>query len=88
MALIQTPTGTYDDSGIYTAWDLAGDWWWNEAGYEAVIVGGRTPYETATATTGRFVRLWRLRYLGAGQLTDCYRYVDPETPMRLVKLHL
>jgi hypothetical protein len=66
----------------YTAWELAGDWWWVDAGLWAVTEHGRTRYETVTACNGDRVRLWRLDTRNG--LNEVHRYVEPELPMRLV----
>lgn len=63
----------------YTAWELCGDWWWVKQ-YDARIVGGRSQYETATAsTTQQTVALRR-----AVALHRITRYVHPDTLMELV----
>src|SRR4051812_12673407 len=61
----------------FTAWELAGEWWWLDR-YQAVIVGGRAGYETATATRNSQVALRR-----ADGLHRITRYVGPDTRMRL-----
>lgn len=46
--MITLTTGTYDETKVYTAWELAADWWWQSAGLLAVPFGGRARYETLT----------------------------------------
>lgn len=66
----------------YTAWDLIGydgDLWLR-------IVGGRTLYEAAVfndTTHGHRVRLDRLDTKNGLRVVN--RYVDPDTPIRLVR---
>jgi len=82
--MVKASTGTYDDAKEYTAWELAGDSWWEELNYSAQIVGGRALYELAGVQNGRLVRLGRLD-TSKGRPHSIYRYVDPDTRMRLVK---
>lgn len=82
--IVQALTGEYDDAKTYTAWELAGDSWWEELNYSAQIVGGRALYELASNQGGDLVRLGRLDTT-RGNLHSVYRYVAPDTPMRLVK---
>lgn len=65
------------ETRIYTAWELAGEWWWVNA-YEAVLVAGRSGYETATATRNGMVALRRA--LG---LRTIVRYVEHDAQLRL-----
>lgn len=83
--IVKASTGEYDDSREYTAAELASDWWWNELGYFAVVVGGRANYEAVSWPERRSatVRLGRLDVKRG--LRGIYRYVDPDTRMRLVK---
>lgn len=81
--IVTALTGEYDDALEYTAWELAADWWWNELGYDAVPVGGRSRYETATIGEGRLVRLWRLDT--SDGLKEVYRYVGADTRFTLRK---
>lgn len=69
-----------DPNRTYTAWDLAGSWWWVGT-YKAVIIGGRAAYEDATATEGGAVKLCRLE--GLRQIN---RYVEHDTKLRLRKI--
>lgn len=62
----------------FTAWNLAGDWWW-VGQYYAVIDGGYAQYETATATANGMVCLRR-----TDELHQINRYVPHDTPMYLV----
>lgn len=73
-----------NETKIFTAWDLAADWWWME---DYSISTGRSTYTHAEVTRGyqgvRFQRLYapdshkeRPRVIT--------RYVDPEMPVRLV----
>jgi hypothetical protein len=65
----------------YTAWDLIG----YDGPLWLQIVGGRTLYDQAVFndnTSGHRVRLDRLDT--ADGLRVVNRYVDPDTPMRLV----
>jgi hypothetical protein len=72
----------------YTAWELAADWWWEDAGYKARVAGGRVLWEEVvhndtTQTKTDNVRLGRIE--SGGGLQTFYRYVKPETRMYLVK---
>jgi hypothetical protein len=72
----------WNEHDTYTAWQLCGDRSWREGNYRIKIKGGKTLYEDATAAKGyRSVRLAWLR----NDLKQFTRYVDPETPMQLVK---
>lgn len=65
----------------FTAWSLAGDWAWVFAGFQVRIVGGRTIYETVTASrTQQTVALSR-----ADGLHRITRYVAADTPLELVR---
>lgn len=67
---------------IYTARALAGDWWWDEE-YYAVRAKGTVKWDAAYMRShSRRVRLARLDPV---QLCGVIVYVDPETPMKLVK---
>jgi len=68
----------------FTAWQLAGDWWWVDE-YVAILVNGKLKYETATATkggTGKKVALRRVKTIN-NRLTTITRYVHPHTLMIL-----
>lgn len=81
--IVRVSTGEYDDSREYTAWELAGDGWWAEAQYSVITVGGRVRYEVAEVGRGSLVRLGRVDV--SSGLRAIYRYVDPDTRMRLVR---
>lgn len=84
--LIREANGeTWDDEATYTAWDLVGNQAWIDRGYYAQIKGGRVKWETADNFGGRLVRLQRLVPMPGGRLAQPTRYVDPDTPMVLVK---
>ena len=68
-----------DPSKIHTAWELAGDWWWDED-YQAAMERGKVLWDCATATKGGQGRTVRLARLGGWP-----RHVHPDTRMRLVK---
>lgn len=72
------------DDKIYTAFELCGDWWWTND-YRAVPVGGRVEYwEAYSNGTMKTVRLTRIGQNDNSLLRTVVRYVDPDTPMRLV----
>lgn len=85
--IVTAMTGEYDDARIYTAAELAGDWWWNELGYEAVYAGGRMRYETVAwpERASKNVRVGRIALSPSGKPYPIYRYISPDTKMRLVK---
>lgn len=77
----------FNEGGTYTAWQLAADWEWMDAGLEAVRVGGRVAWETVTCTKGgdgQTVRLSRLETRNG--LRAVNEHVSPDTPMRLRKI--
>ena len=82
--IVTALTGEYDDAKTYTAWELASDSWWEELRYSIQIIGGRAMYELAGNQGGELVRLGRLD-TSSGTPHSVYRYVDPDTPMRLIK---
>lgn len=84
MVLIHEDTGTYDDERQYTAWELCGDHWWVHRDYRARVKGGRVDWEIANNFRGALVRLQRL-VPGRQGIRVMTRYVDPDTPMVLVK---
>lgn len=87
MALVTMDTGTYDDSLIYTAGDLAGDWWWILAGaYNAQTVGGRALYNEIEYRPKSGCLVASRLSLVNGSLKLVTRYLDPDTKMRLVKV--
>lgn len=87
MAVIETVTGSYDDAKTYTAHELAADHWWIDENYLAKVVGGHALWEHVQyrdgGGNGENVLVWRLD--GSQGLKVFKRYVDPETPMRLIK---
>lgn len=86
MALVTMETGVYDDSQIFTAWDLAADWWWIIAGaYNAQIVGGRALYQEIVIGPNEGVRCSYVT--GKRGLPEAVvRYVPYDTKMRLLKV--
>ena len=68
----------------YTAWELAGDWWW-VGKFGARVKGGRVDYETATATNRDNVCLRRLVDKETGLATVC-RTVKHDQVMELIEI--
>lgn len=76
------------DDKIYTAGELAGDWWWVDAGYGCKPAASRKPvvWETATLYGDWYtVRLERVVEIAPLQLQIRRNYVGIDYPMRLVK---
>lgn len=67
----------------YTAWQLAGDWWW-EKDHQAVRLHGNVRWD-AVSVTPRQNSTVRLARLDPVLLCAIVDYVPPETKMRLVK---
>ena len=72
---------------LYTAWELAGDWWWTEK-YYAVTENGHVRYELATASkTERTVCMSRIQVgFTIRDARVIVRYVHPDTKFRLVEI--
>ena len=70
-----------------TAWHLAADWEWINAGDFAQIKGGRSLWEQVDTTKGGLGKTVRLsRLITTDDRFRCItRYVDPDTPMELIK---
>lgn len=80
-------SAAHDPAREYTAWELAGDWWWVDVPLWAVQVGGSVRWETAAVSdggSGATVRLDRLQILPDNKLRAVQRYVSPDTRFRLV----
>lgn len=65
-----------------TAGSLAADWWW-ESKYHARIKGGQKLWQAVSRNHGR--KTVRLSRLDNEQCRAFIVYVDPETPMELVR---
>lgn len=72
---------------IYTAWELGADHEWIDEGYVALTLNGRAEWELVECPNSgdcKTVKLSRLETKGG--LRYAFRYIDPETPMRLRKV--
>lgn len=69
----------------YTAWQLAGDWWW-VGKYEARIINGTARYEDAIASNVGRVILRRFKELDNGRFRTVRRYVARHIILELVEI--